>query len=113
MLDQPENVEDVRATLADAGQLGATTGYPRMIDLVRSAVAELRPRLQRDGGDIELVGIDGDIVVVDLKGTCVGCVLSSVTLAGVRKRLIDLTGRPLRVVPASAMPMGWKGKAAQ
>jgi NifU-like protein len=72
---------------------------------IESAIAELRPRLQRDGGDIRLIAIDGDMVVVDLKGSCAGCALSSLTLAGVRKRLVDRIGRPLRVVPLSAVPI--------
>jgi len=72
---------------------------------IEFAIAELRPRLQRDGGDIQLIAIDGDMVIVDLKGSCAGCALSSLTLAGVRKRLIDLVGRPLRVVPLSAVPI--------
>jgi Fe-S cluster biogenesis protein NfuA len=72
---------------------------------IESAIAELRPHLQRDGGDIQLIAIDGDMVIVDLKGSCAGCALSSLTLAGVRKRLIDLVGRPLRVVPLSAVPI--------
>ncbi len=72
---------------------------------IESAISELRPRLQRDGGDIQLIAIDGDMVIVDLKGSCAGCALSSLTLAGVRKRLIDLVGRPLRVVPLSAVPI--------
>ena len=69
---------------------------------VTAAVADLRPTLQRDGGDIELIAIDGDMVVVDMKGSCVGCVLASVTLAGVRKKIMEAVGRPVRVVPLSA-----------
>ncbi|GAA0530102.1 Fe-S cluster biogenesis protein NfuA [Rhizomicrobium palustre] len=69
---------------------------------VEAAIAALRPTLQRDGGDIELITIDGDMVVVDMKGSCVGCVLASVTLAGVRKAIIDAVGRPVRVIPLSA-----------
>ena len=75
---------------------------------IESAIAELRPRLQRDGGDIQLVAIDGDLVIVDLKGSCAGCALSPLTVAGVRKRLIDLVGRPLRVMPLSAVPVSRK-----
>ena len=74
-----------------------------LYDLVQKAIGELKQHLNRDGGDIELVAVEGDLVVVDLKGNCTGCVLASVTLAGVRKRLIDLVGRPLRVVPRSAL----------
>jgi Fe-S cluster biogenesis protein NfuA len=72
---------------------------------IEAAIDALRPRLQRDGGDIQLIAIDGDLVIVDLKGSCAGCALSSLTLAGVRKRLIDLVGGPLRVVPLSAVPI--------
>ena len=71
-------------------------------DLVEKAIVELKPHLSRDGGDIELIAVEGDMVVVDMKGNCSGCVLASVTLAGVRKRLIEAVGRPLKVVPLSA-----------
>lgn len=70
--------------------------------VIAAVIAEMRPVLQRDGGDIELIAIEGDMVVVDMKGSCVGCVLASVTLAGVRKKLIDAVGKPLRVMPLSA-----------
>jgi NifU-like protein len=73
-----------------------------LYDLVEKAVAELKPHLNRDGGDIELIAVDGDMVVVDLTGNCTGCILASVTLAGIRKKLIDAVGRPLKVVPLSA-----------
>jgi Thioredoxin-like proteins and domains len=79
---------------------------------IAKAIAELRPVLQRDGGDIQLVGVDGDIVIVDMKGACSGCVLASVTVAGIRKRLIDKIGRPLKVVPRSAMALFKKEVAA-
>jgi Fe-S cluster biogenesis protein NfuA len=35
--------------------------------------AEIRPMLQRDGGDIELLGIEDKVVRVRLLGTCSGC----------------------------------------
>lgn len=70
--------------------------------LIEEVIADLKPHLSRDGGDIELVAVDGDTVIVDLKGSCVCCALSIVTLAGVRKRLVERTGRKLRVVPLSS-----------
>jgi len=73
-----------------------------LFDLVEKAIAELKPHLNRDGGDIELITIEGDMVVVDLTGNCTGCILASVTIAGIRKKLIDAVGRPLKVVPLSA-----------
>ena len=49
-------------------------------DRVEKALGELRPRLQADGGDIELLGIDQGVVKVRLKGACAGCPMSTMTL---------------------------------
>lgn len=49
-------------------------------DRVEKALGELRPRLQADGGDIELMGIDNGVVKVRLKGACAGCPMSTMTL---------------------------------
>lgn len=50
---------------------------------------QIRPGLQMDGGDIELVDVDSDgIVKVRLKGACGGCPMSQITLTmGVEKKL--------------------------
>ena len=76
--------------MIESSAIGPSEPPPNRRAQVESAIAELRPRLQRDGGDIQLIAIDGDMVIVDLKGSCAGCALSSLTLAGVRKRLIEL-----------------------
>lgn len=41
---------------------------------------EIKPRLQMDGGDIELYDIIGDKVLVRLKGSCAGCISSNLTI---------------------------------
>lgn len=41
---------------------------------------EVRPMLQKDGGDIELIDVEGETVYVSLRGTCSGCKLANVTL---------------------------------
>jgi NifU-like protein len=41
---------------------------------------EVRPALRADGGDIELIDIDGDKVMVSLRGTCSSCAASQATL---------------------------------
>ncbi|NVO16718.1 MAG: NifU family protein [Rhodoplanes sp.] len=69
--------------------------------LITEAVAELRPNLQKHGGDCELVCIEGSTVHVKLTGACVGCVLASVTIQGVQGRLMNKLGFPIRVVPAT------------
>ena len=61
---------------------------PRMtniqrIRLIEETVArEIRPALQADGGDVELVDVLGDRVLVALRGTCAGCPSASLTLKG-------------------------------
>lgn len=48
---------------------------------VEEALAEIRPFLQNDGGDISLVSIeDGKLVKVRLEGNCVGCTVNQMTL---------------------------------
>ncbi|MGB5686036.1 MAG: Fe-S cluster assembly protein NifU [Candidatus Electrothrix sp.] len=41
---------------------------------------EIRPTLKKDGGDIELVDVDGDFVTVSLRGACAGCHSARTTL---------------------------------
>lgn len=41
---------------------------------------EIRPALKKDGGDIELIDVDGDFVIVSLRGACVSCTKSQTTL---------------------------------
>lgn len=48
---------------------------------VEAALAEIRPFLQSDGGDISLISIDnGTSVKVRLEGNCVGCSINQMTL---------------------------------
>jgi len=56
---------------------------------VEEALKQVRPTLQRDGGDIELVSVDDNgIVKVRLKGACGSCPMSTMTLKmGVEKHL--------------------------
>ncbi|NIU38801.1 NifU family protein [Candidatus Bathyarchaeota archaeon] len=49
-------------------------------DRVQKAIQELRPNLQADGGDIELLGVEKGVVKVKLKGACAGCPMSSMTI---------------------------------
>ncbi len=68
-----------------------------MIDAV---IAAARPAIQRDGGDIELAGIVGDVVRIRLTGACTHCAQAGQTLGGIRREIMRTTGLPLRVLPA-------------
>lgn len=51
-------------------------------ELLEKVIEAVRPSLQADGGDIELVGVDDDgIVSVELTGACAGCALAGQTLS--------------------------------
>jgi NifU-like protein len=69
------------------------------IKRIEQAIEELRPFLQRDGGDCELIDVEGDTVFVSLTGACVGCQMSAATVGGIQQRLVEALGAPLRVVP--------------
>ncbi len=47
---------------------------------VEKALESIKPALQQDGGDVELVGIEGNVVKVQLQGACHGCPMSQMTL---------------------------------
>ncbi len=52
-----------------------------MKEKVSEALNQIRPSLQADGGDVELVEVQDDgIVKVRLKGACAGCPMSQMTL---------------------------------
>ena len=48
--------------------------------LVEKALAEIRPFLESDGGNISLISIENNTVKVQLHGACVGCSVNQMTL---------------------------------
>lgn len=61
------------------------------VELLRVVLGAVRPSLQADGGDCELVGVDENgVVSLELTGACAGCSLSDVTLSqGIERVLKD------------------------
>lgn len=51
-----------------------------MKEQVEAALAKIRPHLQADGGDVELVEVNDGVVKVRLKGACGSCPMSLMTL---------------------------------
>ena len=56
---------------------------------VQAALNDVRPSLQADGGDVELVDVSEDgVVKVRLKGACGGCPMAQMTLSqGIERHL--------------------------
>ncbi|MFC5652441.1 NifU family protein [Paenibacillus solisilvae] len=61
-----------------------------MYDEVLDVLDKLRPFLQRDGGDVELVDVEDGIVKLRLMGACGSCPSSTITLkAGIERALLE------------------------
>ncbi|GIP29874.1 NifU family protein [Paenibacillus sp. J23TS9] len=61
-----------------------------MYDDVAEVLDKLRPFLQRDGGDVELVDVEDGIVKLKLMGACGSCPSSTITLkAGIERALVE------------------------
>jgi NifU-like protein len=58
---------------------------------------EIRPLLQADNGDVELIDVDGSKVIVSLRGTCIGCLMVDITVKNIEKKLKELVSEELVV----------------
>ncbi len=54
-----------------------------MEDKIKAVIEELRPYLNSDGGDIEFVKYEDDIVYIKLAGACSGCAHRNATISNV------------------------------
>lgn len=59
-----------------------------MKEQVKTALEKVRPMLQADGGDVELVDVNEGVVTVRLKGACKGCPMSQMTLKNGIERML-------------------------
>lgn len=79
-----------------------------MREKIEAALKDIRPMLQADGGDVELVEVTEDGVVrVRLTGACGGCPMAQVTLSqGIERRLRDAVPelKAVEAVPLTDMP---------
>ncbi|MBE9566677.1 MAG: NifU family protein [Proteobacteria bacterium] len=74
-----------------------------MKEKVETALAEVRPALQRDGGDVELVEVTEDsVAMVRLTGACRGCPMAQMTLQMGIERVLKQRIPELKAVEAVA-----------
>jgi Fe-S cluster biogenesis protein NfuA len=59
-----------------------------MKEKVEAALKKIRPMLQRDGGNVELIEVEDGIVKVRLQGACAGCPMSQMTIKHGIERLL-------------------------
>lgn len=74
------------------------TQFQKMKKIEEVIEAEVRPMLRRDGGDLEIVDIQGDKVIVAFRGHCAGCIAANFTKNGlVQKKLRDAISKDIVV----------------
>lgn len=71
-----------------------------LADAVDAALERLRPLVRADGGDLELIAIDGDVIRVAMQGSCRHCGMAAHTLGHLRREIVALCNIPVRVLPA-------------
>jgi len=107
-IEKSAKAEFAAPTPAAVEAEAASAAKPKMTNLQRmrrieEIIESVRPMLQRDHGDIEVVDIIGKNVYVNLKGACMGCALEAATLGSIQQKLFEDLGEYVRLLPASQM----------
>jgi len=81
----------------------ATESQANLHDKVQNVLNLIRPAVQADGGDVELVGVSDDgVVSIRFHGACHGCPSSTMTLQmGIERNLCEKIPEVKRVVPVT------------
>ena len=87
--------------LPDAAKPAKLTNLQR-IKRIESVLDSVRPQLQRDHGDIELVDVEGKTIYVNMTGACAGCQMEAMTLQGIQEKLMADLGEFVKLVPSRA-----------
>lgn len=100
-------IPDIEALLKEIWSLKALPKAPvipkKMTNLQKIALIqdiiekEIRPRLQSDGGDIELIDIEGNKVIVALRAMCISCPMGDLTIQGIEDKLRELVSSDITV----------------
>jgi Fe-S cluster biogenesis protein NfuA len=72
-----------------------------MKEKVQKVLDKIRPSLQADGGDVELIDVQDGVVKVRLQGACVGCPMSQMTLKNGIERLLKQEIPEIKVVESA------------
>lgn len=100
-------IPDIEALLKEIWSIKAAPKAPvarkKLTNLQRIAIIqdiienEIRPSLQADGGDLELIDIEGNKVIVALRAMCLSCPMSDVTIKGIEEKLKELVSEEITV----------------
>jgi NifU-like protein len=99
--ERGETFKAVPVTLKETAKPAKLNNLER-IRRIEAVLESVRPQLQRDHGDIELVDVDGKTVYVSMTGACAGCQMEAMTLQGVQQKLMEELGELIKLVPTRA-----------
>ncbi|HEY3674710.1 MAG TPA: NifU family protein [Candidatus Tumulicola sp.] len=103
--DRPELVRELAADDTVGPLLLLHDLHPDTLnERVTAALESVRPYLGSHGGDVELLGVERDVVRVRLSGTCNGCASSTVTLKSAIEDAIRATAPEIASVEAEEQP---------
>lgn len=71
------------------------------IQKIEKAIEALRPTLQADRGDVELIDVQDKTIFVKLTGACTDCQMAGLTLNGLQQKMMEELGEFVQVVPLS------------
>ena len=110
-----EGIEDILVkVLAEQGEVfdpttPSVTAQPKKLNTlqrirrIEEILDSIRPNLQRDHGDVELVDVDGKNIYVNMVGACSGCQMAATTLGGIQQALVEGLNEFVRVLPAEQL----------
>ncbi|MAC76530.1 MAG: Fe-S cluster assembly protein NifU [Rhodobacteraceae bacterium] len=98
---QPSAPVQIAMPAAPVAVAEAPVTSARDVIAVTRIIEDMRPIFVADGGNVELVDMEGPKVLVHLSGACSGCQLASLTLGGLQKKITEALGRPMRIVPVA------------
>jgi NifU-like protein len=101
LAERGETFKAVPVKTKETAKPGKLTNLER-IRRIEAVLESVRPQLQRDHGDIELVDVDGKTVYVSMTGACAGCQMEALTLQGIQAKLMEELGELIKLVPTRA-----------
>jgi NifU-like protein len=99
VLEKQGTVFDPSAPAAQPEPVGLTN--LQRIRRIEAAIESIRPQLQMDKGDVELVDVTEGAVYVNMTGACSGCQMAAMTLNGIQQRVMEELGQFIKVLPAT------------
>lgn len=85
-----------------AAKPGKMTNLQR-IKKIEEVIEQMRPTLQADHGDVEIIEITDEAVYLHMTGACSTCQMAGMTLGGIQQKLMEAMGEFIKVLPASEL----------